>query len=72
MKNLIRLTIAVVITFGLIFCDSQDKKVAADAQTTKKGITAPERPSDADLMAFKVYHHVMYKVYYGKTGGWHK
>ena len=25
-------------------------------------IAAPLRPSDADLMAFKVYHHTMYKV----------
>jgi len=69
MKKLIRLTIAVVITFGLIACDSQDKKVAADAQTTKKGITALERPSDADLMAFKVYHHMMYMVTTAKQSG---
>jgi hypothetical protein len=69
MKKLIRLTIAVVITFGLVACDSQDKKVAADAQTTKKGIAAPERPSDADLMAFKVYHHMMYMVTTAKQAG---
>jgi hypothetical protein len=25
-------------------------------------VAAPERPSDADLMAFKVYHHAVYMV----------
>ena len=55
MKKLIRLTIAVVMTFGLTACGSQDKKEAADAQATKEVVVAPKRPSDADLMAFKVY-----------------
>ena len=69
MKKLIRLTIAVVITFGLVACDSQDKKVAADAQTSKEVVAAPERPSDADLMAFKVYHHMMYMVTTAEQAG---
>ena len=69
MKKLIRLTIAVVITFGLTACGSQDKKEAADAQTTKEGIAAPERPTDADLMAFKVYHHAVYMVTTAKQVG---
>ena len=69
MKKLIKLTIAVVITFGLAACASQDKKEAADAQTTKEVIAAPERPSDADFMAFKVYHHMMYMVTTAKQAG---
>jgi len=69
MKKLIRLTVAVVITFGLTACGSQDKKEAADAQATKEVIAAPERPSDADLMAFKVYHHAVYLETTAKQAG---
>jgi hypothetical protein len=69
MKKLIRLTIAVVMTFGLSACGSQDKKEAADAQETKEVVVAPKRPSDADLMAFKVYHHAVYMVTTAKQAG---
>ncbi len=69
MKKLIRLTIAVVMTLGFITCSAQTKTVAADAQTTKEGIAAPQRPSDADLMAFKVYHHAVYMVTTAKQAG---
>ena len=69
MKKLIRLTIAVVMTFGLTACGSQDKKEAADAQETKEVVVAPKRPSDADLMAFKVYHHAVYMVTTAKQAG---
>jgi hypothetical protein len=69
MKRLIRLTIAVVITFGLTACGSQDKKEAADAQATKEVVVAPKRPSDADLMAFKVYHHAVYLETTAKQAG---
>ena len=69
MKKLTRIIIAVVITFGLVACDSQDKKVADDAQTSKEVIAAPDRPSDADLMAFKVYHHMVYMVTTAKQAG---
>ena len=68
-KKLIGLTIAVVITYGLTACGSQDKKEAADTQTTKEVIAAPERPNDADLMAFKVYHHAVYMVTTAKQAG---
>ncbi len=69
MKKLIRLTIAVVITFGLVACDSQDKKVAADAQTTKEVVAAPERPTDAELHAYKAYHHARYMVQTAEAAG---
>ncbi|MFC1858437.1 DUF1254 domain-containing protein [Thermodesulfobacteriota bacterium] len=69
MKELIRLTIAVVITFGLVACDSQDKKESADAKPTGEVIAVPERPSDADLMAFKIYHHAVYMVTTAKDAG---
>ncbi len=69
MKKLIRLTIAIVMTFGLTACGSQDKKEAADAQATKEVVVAPKRPSDADLMAFKVYHHAVYLETTAKQAG---
>ena len=70
MKKLIRLTIAVVMTLGFITCSAQTKTVAtATHQTTKEGIAAPQRPSDADLMAFKVYHHAVYMVTTAKQAG---
>jgi len=69
MKALIRLTIAVVITFGLVACDLQDKKETADVKSTAKVVIAPERPSDADLHAFKAYHHAVYMVTTAKDAG---
>ena len=69
MKTLFRLTIAVVITFGLVACDSQDKKESADAKSTEKVIAAPERPFDTDLQAFKVYHHMRYMVTTAEQAG---
>jgi hypothetical protein len=62
MKQLVRLTIAVVITSGLIACGEQPVKEAAETQLAAESTATPERPSDADLMAFKVYHHAVYMV----------
>jgi hypothetical protein len=62
MKKLIGLAIAVVMILGFISCSTQDEKVATEAQTTQEAIAGPERPNDADLMAFKVYHHAVYMV----------
>ena len=59
MKKMIRLTIAILVAFGLTACDQQDKKEEAGAQSSKE-VATPERPSDSDLMAFKVYHHAVY------------
>jgi hypothetical protein len=69
MKNLTGLVIAVVITFGLVACDSQDKKEPVHAQATEKVVAAPERPTDAELHAFKAYHHAVYMVTTAKQAG---
>jgi len=69
MKKLIRFTIAIVMTLGFTACSTQADKVASDAQATKEVVAAPERPSDADLMAFKVYHHAVYMVTTAKQAG---
>ena len=69
MKQLIRLIIAVFIAFWLVACDSPDKKESADAQVIKEIITTPERPTDAELHAFKAYHHAVYMVTTSKQAG---
>jgi hypothetical protein len=69
MRQLLRLTIAVVITSGLIACGEQPVKEAAETQPAAESTATPERPSDADLMAFKVYHHAVYMVTTAKQAG---
>ena len=69
MKTLARITIIIVMALGFMACSTQTDKVAADAQATKEVVTTPERPSDADLMAFKVYHHAVYMVTTAKQAG---
>ncbi len=62
MKIVLGLTISVVITLGLIACSDQSSENAVDDQQTKGPTVALERPSDVDLVAFKVYHHAVYMV----------
>jgi hypothetical protein len=69
MKELIKLTIAVCIAFWLVACDSRDKKELADAQVMKEITSAPERPTDAELHAFKAYHHAVYMVTTSRQAG---
>ncbi len=57
-----------VLTFGLFACGTQTKKEEADTQTTGEA-SVPERPSDAELMAFKVYHHMRYMVTTAEQAG---
>ncbi len=60
MRQLLRLTIATVISSGLIACGEQPVREAAETQPAAESTATPERPSDVDLMAFKVYHHTVY------------
>lgn len=69
MKKLATLTIAVVMSFGLIACDSKDKKESVKTQAKKEVVSAPERPTDAELHAFKAYHHAIYMVTTAKQAG---
>jgi hypothetical protein len=69
MGQLLRLTITVVITSGLIACGQQPVKEAAETQPAVENTAIPERPSDADLVAFKVYHHAVYMVTTAKQAG---
>lgn len=69
MKKLIGLSIAIVMTIGFIGCSLQTNKTPVDPQMAKEAIATPERPADADLMAFKIYHHTVYMVTTAKQAG---
>jgi hypothetical protein len=62
MRQLLRLTTTVVIISGLIACGEQAGNEAAETQSATASTATPERPSDVDLMAFKVYHHAVYMM----------
>ena len=68
MKNLFQLFLILALCLSLGACGSQGKKVD-DNQTRSELNAAPERPSDADLMAFKVYHHMRYMVTTAEEAG---
>ena len=60
MKELIKLTIAIAITFGFMACGSQTKKDENTTKETEEVSAIPERPSDAELHAYKAFHHAIY------------
>ncbi len=62
MRQLLRLAITIVIASGLVACGEQPAKDAAETKPAAESTATPERPSDADLVAFKVYHHAVYLV----------
>lgn len=61
MNKILLFTISVVLTLGFMACSVHTQKT--------EGIAVPERPSDAELMAFKVYHHAVYMVATAKQAG---
>ena len=69
MKLLLSLSIVLVITLGLIACGEQSVKEMAETQPAAESAATQERPSDADLVAFKVYHHAVYMVTTAKQAG---
>ena len=68
MKNIINLFIVAVITLSFLACGEKTNK--DETESPKEGTnTQPERPTDAELMAFKVYHHMVYMVTTSKQAG---
>jgi hypothetical protein len=61
MKITTILILAMFLAIGFIACGEKSE--------TDKSANQPEKPSDADLMAFKVYHHMMYMVTTAKQAG---
>lgn len=69
MKKIFQLTFAIALSIGFTACDLQTTKQTTDQQKAQESVIKPEKPSDADLMAFKVYHHMMYMVTTAKQAG---
>jgi hypothetical protein len=68
MKNTFQIAIALVITISFIACNSETKKSEASSEQ-KTEATALERPSDAELHAYKAYHHARYMVQTAAAAG---
>ncbi len=68
MKKNFRLAVALMITISFIACNSQTKK-SEDSSELKTEATALERPSDAELHAYKAYHHARYMVQTAEAAG---
>ena len=69
MKKITQLTLIPILAFGLFACGTQTKKEESNAQKTEEVGTTLEKPSDADFVAFKVYHHMRYMVTTAKQAG---
>lgn len=69
MENLIKITIAVAVVFYCTACSTQTKTEEAKEQKSEEVAATPEKPADADLMAFKVYHHMRYMVTTAEQAG---
>ncbi len=69
MKKNIRIILAIALTTSLFACDSQSKKEESNTQKADELSATPEKPSDTDLMAFKVYHHMRYMVTTSEQAG---
>ena len=72
MKHLLPFT-TVILTIGIAGCqkaeDITTEKVKQDVPIEKHVTAIPERPSDADLNAVKVYHHMKYMEATAKLAG---
>jgi len=69
MRRLIQFLLLIAIGIGFYSCGSQSDKKTTEEDITSEAGSVPERPSDADLMAFKVYHHMRYMVTTAKQAG---
>ena len=68
MKKPTQFVLITLMAFGMFACGTQTKKEESDTQKTEE-ITIPDRPSDGDLMAVKVYHHMRYMVTTAEQAG---
>jgi hypothetical protein len=67
--KILNLFLVFAISLCLASCGTQTKKEADNTQNKEEVSAQPEKPSDADLMAFKVYHHMVYMVTTAKQAG---
>lgn len=57
-----------MISISFMACNSQTKK-GEDTSEKKSEKISPERPSDAELHAYKAYHHTRYMVQTAEVAG---
>jgi len=72
MTNCVLITVGLVAFSLLAACGKQESEQTANIETDKAPLetaVTPERPSDANLMAFKVYHHAAYLDITAKQAG---
>ena len=62
MKNFTTQCIVFVLLIGFIACSPKTKNEESSTQKIEEASTESDKPSDADLMAFKVFHHMRYMV----------
>ena len=68
MKRLIQFALLFAIAIGLLACNPQTKK--KNTESVQDQVAAEmERPTDADFLAFMVYHHMDYMKTTAKEAG---
>ena len=67
MNNLIKLTLLTAFTFGFIACGTETKKEESSAGKTNDVSETTEKPTVAELHAYKAYHHARYMVQTAKA-----
>ena len=73
MKKVTQLLLLMALVFGLMACGSQTKKEEAASQTTEETAAQPEKPTVAELHAYKAMHHAIYmKTTAAAAGGTNK
>lgn len=68
MTKSIQSIVFIILSFAVFACGSQTPKEKSEDTSTEVSATI-EKPSDADLMAFKVYHHMRYMVTTAEQAG---
>jgi hypothetical protein len=69
MRKLILLVTVIAITLVFMACGSQSQKDGPEAKETGEVAKTPERPIDAELHAYKAYHHTRYMVQTAEQAG---
>ncbi|MBT8379682.1 MAG: DUF1254 domain-containing protein [Ignavibacteria bacterium] len=69
MKKVINLSFVVAIALAFLACGEKTKEDAEQQETKIEAGSQLERPADAELHAFKVYHHAVYMVTTSKQAG---
>ena len=73
MKSATKIIIGIALIIGFTACGTQTKKEEASTQKAEEVNAQPEKPSIAQLHAYKAYHHAIYmKTTAAQAGGTNK